>query len=169
MKEETNMSKEMITFDLEEERNRRIEEIGNYFIDNDGPSTRNIAEYFSNNKYKISNKTVHSYIELFEKRHSDKKEIIDSLIDKNKEKDITTEERQKQILVEFGLLLKGYTCTEIAKILDTSFSSIQRDLTSRLKKLGENDEIYDNIYQIASTYLNQNQTSTIESNRKQWK
>ena len=44
----------------EEEKNERIELIGEYFLET-GASTREIAKHFSENQFKISNKTVSLY------------------------------------------------------------------------------------------------------------
>ena len=64
------------------------------------------------------------------------------------------------------MLFKGYTTSQIAEIFDKGQSSVQRDLTIRLKKLCDYDSSYQEFYDMAQERLLMNQTSTIEVNRK---
>ena len=63
----------------DQERIRRIEIVGKYFLDT-GSSTRDIADYISKNHFDISNKTVSVYIKKYAEIHPDKSDEISELI-----------------------------------------------------------------------------------------
>lgn len=143
----------------------RIEQVGKYFLET-GKSTREIAKYFSLNFFPISNKTVSLYIKAYKKNKPQFAEEIDKKIDANTEKDFESDDIKKQILIELDLLFRGYTTSQIAQIFDKGQSSVQRDLTTRLKKLCDIDPSYQEFYDMAQEKLLMNQTATIEINRK---
>ena len=149
--------------DLEIEE--RIDLIGKYFLET-GKSTREIAKYFSLNFFPISNKTVSLYIKAYKKNKPQFSNEIDKKIEDNTEKDFKSDDIKRQILIELDLLFKGYTTSQIAEIFDKGQSSVQRDLTIRLKKLCDYDSSYQEFYDMAQERLLMNQTSTIEVNRK---
>lgn len=143
----------------------RIEQVGKYFLET-GKSTREIAKYFSLNFFPISNKTVSLYIKAYKKNKPQFAEEIDKKIDTNTEKDFESDDIKKQILIELDLLFRGYTTSQIAQIFGKGQSSVQRDLTTRLKKLCDIDPSYQEFYEMAQEKLLMNQTTTIEINRK---
>ena len=149
--------------DLEIEE--RIDLIGKYFLET-GKSTREIAKYFSLNFFPISNKTVSLYIKAYKKNKPQFSNEIDKKIEDNTEKDFKSDDIKRQILIELDLLFKGYTTSQIAEIFDKGQSSVQRDLTIRLKKLCDYDSSYQEFYDMAQERLLMNQTSTIAVNRK---
>lgn len=151
-----------------QERELRIEEIGSYF-EKTGKSTREIAKYFTENHYPISNKTVSKYIHEYMDKYSESSELIEEKIENNREKTYEDEEIKKQVLIEFGLLLKGYTIEEIALIQEKGSSSVQRDLTQRLQKLSEkykDDPTYKEFYEKAQAILSEHQKSNSEDQRR---
>jgi len=147
------------------ELEERIEQVGKYFLET-AKSTREIAKYFSDNFFSISNKTVSVYIQRFKKDNPQYKEKINKLIEENTEKDFKSDDIKKQILIELDLLFKGYTTDQIAEIFDKGQSSVQRDLTIRLKKLCEEDPSYLEIYTKALEKLASNQQMTTFKSRK---
>jgi len=147
------------------ELEERIEQVGKYFLET-AKSTREIAKYFSDNFFSISNKTVSVYIQRFKKDNPQYKEKINKLIEENTEKDFKSDDIKKQILIERDVLFKGYTTDQIAEIFDKGQSSVQRDLTIRLKKLCEEDPSYLEIYTKALEKLASNQQMTTFKSRK---
>ena len=63
----------MITDD---EREKRVELVGKYFEENPNTSTRKAADYFTNNFFKISNYTIHDYLQRYRKKDKEKAENI---------------------------------------------------------------------------------------------
>ena len=152
----------------EEERLERIEIIGKYFLDT-GASTRDIAKYFTDNYFDISNKTVSLYIKEYMNSHSEKKEEIKDLIDNNTEKSIEDLETRERVLTVARLVLQGHTKEEISNELGVSIKTVERDISSRLSMLCEQDEDYKIYYKAVMNSLHHNQVSTIEKNRKTFK
>ena len=123
------------TLNDDEERDRRIEEIGKEFLANDDStkttnSTRKIAEEFSENKYTISNATVYSYIILFSERHPEYKDEIYRLLKKNRPSLKDTKHITRNIVANI-LYNDGFSEKEIAACFNVSESTISRDLTKR--------------------------------------
>lgn len=150
------------------ELEEKMEKVVKYFLET-GASSRQIAVYFTEHYFPVSHKTVNKYIHTYMKDSLGLKEELEQKIEKNREKSIYDEVIQKQILIELGLLFKGYKIEEIAQILDKGFSSVQRDLTTRLEKLCKIEPDYIPFYEKAKEQLQINQTSTIDENRKIWK
>lgn len=150
------------------ELEEKMEQVVRYFLKT-GSSSRQIAAYFTEHHFPISNKTVNKYIHTYMKDSLGLKEELKQKIEQNREKSIHDEIIQKQILIELGLLFKGYKIEEIAQILDKSSASVQRDLTTRLEKLCKINPDYISFYEKAKEQLQINQTSTINENRKTWK
>lgn len=159
--------KKKIEDEIELLRNERIEQVGKYFYET-GKSTREISKYFTENYFPISNKTVNKYIKKYKERHPDLGDELDKKVDDNTEKSFMTDKIKKEILIELELLFMGYVISDIAKIVDKTYSSVQRDLTKRLKKLSDVDESYLEYYEKAKQILKENQNSTIISNRKKY-
>ena len=114
----------------DEERDRRIEEVGEYFLQT-GDSTRKIAAYFTKYKYPISNYTVDQYIKIYLKRHSLKKEEIMQLIYNNKHS-LDDPFVIQRMIVEKVLYSLGYLEKDIAAYYDISESTVSRDLNERI-------------------------------------
>ena len=110
----------------DEERNKRINEVGFYFTQT-GASTRDIADYFTKNKYPISNYTVSQYIKIYQKRNYIYSQLINQLIYNNKHTK-NDPEYVKRIIVEKCLHLKGYNEKTIAELFNLSESTVSRDL-----------------------------------------
>lgn len=152
----------------EEEKNERIELIGEYFLET-GASTREIAKHFSENQFKISNKTVSLYIKEYIKKHEDKKDELKAMIDNNIDKSIEDLQVQERVLKVVRLVLLGSTKEEIANMLNISVKVVERDLSSRFPRLCEKDENYSIYYDSVMEELHRHQVSTIEKNRKVYK
>lgn len=152
----------------EEERLERIEVIGKYFLDT-GASTRDIAKYFTDNYFDISNKTVSLYIKEYMNSHNEKKDKIKDLIDNNTEKSIEDLETRERVLTVARLVLQGLTKEEISNELGVSVKTVERDISSRLPMICEQDEDYKIYYKAVMNSLHHNQVSTIEKNRKTFK
>ena len=151
-----------------QELEERIELVGAYFLAT-GASMREIAKYFSTHFFPISAKTVNLYVHKYQKKHPELASQLQEKLIQNSEKDYTSLEVQKEILLELDLLFHGYKLEEIALIFEKGSSSVQRDLTKRLEKLSQVDEIYREFYEGVLRKLRENQIETIEVNRKKWK
>lgn len=143
----------------------RRDEVVEYFLQT-GASTREIAAYFTEHYYPISNKTVSKYIHDYMVEVPSSKARLTEKIENNKEKDFLTEEIKKQILIEFELLLRGYNITQIASLVDKGYSSVQRDLTTRLERLAIADESYEEYYNKAQEIIRGNQQFGSKENRR---
>ncbi len=155
------MTKERID---ELERLRRIEMVGNYFLETGAP-TREIAKYFTENYFEISNKTVHSYIKRYQELHQDKNDEINKLIDNNTEKSIEDPEVRERILKVARLILEGHTKEEVSNILNISVKIVERDINPRLKVLSEHDEDLKMYYDAVINVLNTHQINALNENR----
>ncbi|MBO6195614.1 MAG: hypothetical protein J6O56_04690 [Bacilli bacterium] len=155
------MTKERIN---EQERLRRIEMVGNYFLET-GKPTREISRYFSDNYFEISNKTVYSYIKKYQELHKDKKDDINKLIDNNTEKSIEDPEVRERIFKVARLVLEGYTKEEISEILNISVKIVERDINPRLEMLSEHDEDLKIYYDAVINSLNAHQINALNENR----
>lgn len=137
----------------DEEREERINLIGEYFINNPGVSTRKIAEYFSKNFFKISNATVLDYINRY-KKNNNLTDEIDNKLNENKPKTINDADVKKRVLTCAKLYISGKTLEEISNITNTNYWIIYRDLMVRLEKIDK--EMYDQVIILASTRSNEN-------------
>ena len=114
----------------DKERDRRIEEIGEYFLQT-GESTRKIAAYFTQYKYPISNYTVDQYLKIYLKRHYLKKTEFMELIYNNKHT-LDNPLVIQRIIVEKALYSLGYLEKDIANYYNISESTVSRDLNERI-------------------------------------
>jgi len=118
----------------------RVLQVADYVIEN-GTSTRKTADYFTKNFFSISNATVHTYL-------ADRLKYIDlwkyqqvkTILDGNHPKGVEDTDVQRRVYQVASLLLQGYTISEIAVRLNSTVDTIYDDITSRLKKI-EQDEV----------------------------
>ncbi|MBR1385561.1 MAG: sporulation transcriptional regulator SpoIIID [Bacilli bacterium] len=120
------------TLTSEEERNERIIMIGEH-IKETGDSTRKTARYFTKTYFPISNATVSDYSHRYMKISHEEVELLREKIDNNTVKDVKNEEVLKRVLLNAKLFLSGLTVLEVAEKTNTSFWTVYRDLTRRLK------------------------------------
>lgn len=155
-----------------EERNRRIQLVGKYFVDT-GLPTRQIASYFSENFFKISNKTVYQYIRQYMKMHPEESQNIQEKIENNTEKTITDANTRKRVFLVAKLVIEGYTINEIVDILNSSntnedkisIKNVEHDIFIRLKKLAKQDSNIDKIYQLVLINTNSHKIPALHENR----
>lgn len=155
-----------------EERNRRIQLVGEYFVDT-GLPTRQIASYFSENFFKISNKTVYQYIRQYMKMHPKESQNIQVKIENNTEKTITDANTRKRVFLVAKLVIEGYTMNEIVEILNSSnpnedkisIKTVEHDIFIRLKKLAKQDSNIDKIYQLVLINTNSHKITALHENR----
>ncbi len=147
-----------------EERKRRIEQVGNFF-EKTGLPTRQVAEYFTENHFSISNKTVHQYIQKYMELYPEKKQGMDSRINENKEKSIEDKMVKIRIFQAAKLSLQGNTMQEIAVLLKTTPKTIERDLFTRLKRLASQDPNIYKIYEMVLIKMNQHKMNALNENR----
>lgn len=153
-----------------EERNRRIQLVGKYFVDT---ATRQIASYFSENFFKISNKTVYQYIRQYMKMHPEESQNIQEKIENNTEKTITDANTRKSVFLVAKLVIEGYTINEIVDILNLSntnedkisIKNVEHDIFIRLKKLAKQDSNIDKIYQLVLINTNSHKITALHENR----
>lgn len=120
----------------EEERNRRIIMVGEFIIEHPSMSTRKIADYFSKNYFRISNATVHDYLERYKKMVLEDREQIEKIMRDNKAKSIEENavvERVKQVTKKY--LEEDKTIEQISMELGISCWTVYRDLKTRLPLL----------------------------------
>lgn len=137
-----------------EEMIRRVKEVADYAIDTKVASTRQIAKYFTENRFKISNATVCVYLsQRLPKVDPVRYALVKPLIDKNTPKSIETVEVRKRIYTAVALLLRGLTIPQIIEEMNASrdvddqvtFDIIYDDLTRRLKAIEKDKEIIEDV------------------------
>ncbi len=148
----------------ESERLNRIIEVGEYFL-NTGASTREIADYFSKNKYSISNKTVYDYIKKYKEMFQNKVSEIEDKLYSNKEKSIDDAGVRERVLTVSRLILDGHTKKEVSKILGITIKEVERDINPRLKKISEIDKDYEIYYNAVMNVLKKNQIDALNEYR----
>ena len=125
------------TISSDEERERRIELIGNYRLKT-GASTRKIAEVFSNSYFKISNATVADYLERYKQMHPEVKDIIAGQTNQKIPSSIEKDEVRIRTLKVAKLIKEGFTIEEISKSLNEQYWVIYMDIKNRLPRLDKN-------------------------------
>ncbi len=136
------------------ERKRRIELVGSY-IRETGCSIREAVEFFSKNFFPISIPTVVNYRNLYIKMHPEFSSDIQNIIDRNKPKTIENDEIKERILAVARIIKNGFTIEEIAKVFNTSYWTIYRDV-ERLAEI--NPELYEEVRGIISDRVQGNLT-----------
>lgn len=120
--------------DDHEERNRRVEKVGNEFL-NTGYSTRRLAKLLSQNDFKISNATVSDYLQRYKTVHPDKADQIDSLIEANKGSSLKNIDVINRVYKVSELILNNHSFEEIAELFDETYWTIYYDSNIRLAKI----------------------------------
>lgn len=121
----------------ENERNRRINLVGEYF-EKTGDSARQISYYFTKYEFPISKTTVQEYIQIYKRKTN--KEKIDDLINKNKGQTLEDDGVIERVFMVSRLAIEGYSMKEISEILDISESTVERDIFVRLNQICIHDE-----------------------------
>ena len=116
----------------EEDREKKIILVGEHFK-NTGDSTREIAKYFSENFFQISNCTVSDYCHRYMQMNPEEVDLLRNKINKNTVKDVNDEAVRNRVLAVAELFLSGLTVNEITERTSLDFWVIYRDLTRRLK------------------------------------
>ena len=155
------MSNERIT---EEERIRRIEIVGKYFLET-GSSTREISKFISDNYFDISNKTVSVYIKKYAVLHPEVANDINELINNNTEKSIEDPKVRERIFNVSRLILEGHTMEETSKILNVSPKIVERDISPRLELLSKEDEDMKVYFEAVINALHAHQKNALNNNR----
>ena len=148
----------------DQERIRRIEIVGKYFLDT-GSSTRDIADYISKNHFDISNKTVSVYIKKYAEIHPDKSDEISELINNNTEKSIEDPEVRERVFKVARSILDGHTIEETSEILGVSAKTVERDISPRLELLSKEDEDMKAYYDAVLNSLHIHQINALDNNR----
>lgn len=132
-----------------EEMVKRVKEVADYTIET-GASTRQVAKFFTENKYKISNATVCSYLsQRLPRIDPTRYVLVKPIIDKNTPKTVETVEVRKRIYSATSLLLRGLTIPQIVEELNigrleneqVTFDIIYDDLTRRLQRIEKDPAI----------------------------
>lgn len=118
----------------DEERERRIQLIGEYILET-GASTRKTADYFTANYFSISNYTVSEYLKLYMKKNSQKAEELRKIIDNNTPDSIEDPKVIKRVLSVAELVESGFTIEEISKNTNIDFWTVYDDINKRLRRI----------------------------------
>ena len=119
----------------EDERNRRVLMVGEYFISVPGATTRSTAQHFSELGIKMSNATVHNYLERYQELKTN--EPVVSRLKANKGS-VDDENVRKRVLYFTTLYLdKQMNMDEIAETYKISFYVVYHDLTTKIKKINQ--------------------------------
>ena len=118
----------------EDERRKRIDIV--YECIMDGMSTRECANYLTENYFKISNATVKDYIERMEKIDKNKFEEMMQIMKEHTPKSVKdNEEIRKRVRNVVVMLQAGYNFEEISNMLHETYFTVYRDFTTRLNLL----------------------------------
>ena len=122
------------TLKNDEERNERVLLVGE-LVKETGLSTRKLAAYLTNNFFPISNCTVSDYINRYCKMKPQEIDNIKAKINANTAAGLNKQEVVKRVKTNADLFEQGFTIDEIAKSTETSFWTVYRDITSRMRAL----------------------------------
>lgn len=134
------MNKEETIEKIEEERRKRILEVGEFYRLT-GMSTRKIAAHFTAKGFPMSNYTVCKYIHKYREFVPGFQNQIDRNIENNRAKSVETEAIRNRVLQATKLCLDGWSLEEIAEKFQTTVDVIHDDLCSRLGRI-ENVDAY---------------------------
>ena len=134
----------------EEEREERINLVGEYYTTNPNASVRTTAKYFSDQGMFMSYVTVQDYIQRYKKRHPERSDLVQQVIDSRKPLTVENDEVKERIINEARLVIEGYTIDNISDLLGVEYWTIIRDLAKRLPLLDM--ELYEQV----KTIMNQN-------------
>lgn len=137
----------------ENEREERIKLIGDFTYETMA-STRETAEFFSKNFFKISHVTVHTYLKKYIKYFPDKASKIIEVINNNKPSTIDDENVKIRVLKNAKYLLEGYPIEQIAAITGCNYWTVYRDVTTRLEKIDK--DLYENAKLITEEHRKNN-------------
>lgn len=125
----------------DEERKMLINLVGEHFIKT-GQSTREIAAYFTQLGFPLSNFTVSDYINKYKASHQDEKAVIDELIQNNTPKGIEDVGVRTRVMYVTKFFLQDHTVEDIALAFNVTPSVIYRDLNERLPIIEEKHSQY---------------------------
>ncbi len=134
----------------DEEREERINLVGEYYTMNPDASVRSTAKYFSNQGMFMSYVTVQDYIQRYKKRHPEKSDLVQQVIDSRKPLTVENQEIRNRIINEAKLVIEGYTIANISEVMSVDYWTVVRDLAKRLPLLDM--ELYEQV----KTIMNQN-------------
>jgi len=134
----------------DEEREERINLVGEYYTMNPDASVRSTAKYFSNQGMFMSYVTVQDYIQRYKKRHPEKSDLVQQVIDSRKPLTVENQEIKDRIINEAKLVIEGYTIANISEVMSVDYWTVVRDLAKRLPLLDM--ELYEQV----KTIMNQN-------------
>ena len=144
----------------EEERNRRIMMIGEFIIQHPDMSTRKTAEYFTNNFFRISNATVHDYLERYKQMVLNGRDEIEQIMYNHKSKGITDKIVANRVkLVTKKILDEDKTVEQIATDLNIGFWTVYYDLTERLPHLSKD------LYKLVEEKMNDRIKNNLNKNK----
>ena len=124
-----------------EERQMLINLVGEHFLKT-GQSTREIAAYFTELGYPLSNATVSDYIGKYKKLNPGVGTIIDEKIEDNKAKSIEDATVRTRVMYVTKFFLQNHTADDIALAFNVTPSVIYRDLNERLPIIEKNHTQY---------------------------
>ena len=124
-----------------EERQMLINLVGEHFLKT-GQSTREIAAYFTELGYPLSNATVSDYISRFKKQNPKISVDIDEKIQDNTTKSIEDASIRTRVMYVTKFFLQNHTADDIALAFNVTTSVIYRDLNERLPIIEANHMKY---------------------------
>ncbi len=123
----------------------KVLEVADYVILT-GASTRETSQYFTENRYPISNATVHTYLTKRLKAIDPiKYQQVQDILAGNLPKTVQDKEVQVRIYQAVSLLIDGYTVPDIARELHSTVDIIYDDLTTRIRKMNVDEEMLEKI------------------------
>ena len=134
----------------DEEREERINLVGEYYTANPDASFRTTAKHFSDMGMFMSYVTVQDYIQRYKKSHPEKADLVQKVVDSRKPLTLENEETKERIIKEANLVIEGYTIQNISDLLEVDYWTVVRDLEKRLPSLNKD------LYEQVKTVLTQN-------------
>lgn len=120
----------------DEERQRRIILVGEFFLNNSDVSVRKAAKYFSEKFFPISIATVHDYLQRYKEKFTTNADEIEKIMKNNCPETINDPKVRKRVLTCTEMFLwQDKNIDQVAEDLGETFWTIYRDLTVRLKTI----------------------------------
>jgi hypothetical protein len=127
----------------DEEREERVNLVGEYITANPNASVRSTAKHFQEIGFSMSYVTVQDYIQRYKKRHPEKSDYIQQIVDSRKPLTVESEETKERILREANMVIEGYTLANISDLESIEYWTVVRDLGKRLPLLDK--ELYEQV------------------------
>ena len=139
----------------DEEREERVNLVGEYITENPDVSVRIAAKHFQELGYSMSYVTVQNYIQRYKTKYPERSDMVQQIVDSRKPLTIEDDVIKERVLREANKVLEGYTLENISEMESVEYWTVVRDLAKRLPILDQN------LYAQVAAILTQNSMNNL--------